>query len=387
MWYYPEMKTEKNPDPQLQPMPKTVKMVAEQAQMRLEQALPPAWKIVKDLNLASANMRTEPDGILTVQNAKREKMNFLVKVKIELYRRDLERTIQALQGFQKEVDKSAPMIMARFISEPARQLLKNREISYVDATGNLQLVFPGKDFYIREVGEKSDPWCGPGRPRNTLKGTSVAKVLRALIESSSALTIPELIKVAKSSSGVTYRVVEYLEKENLVTLQKLQDGQRVKQQIVDVKWRDIIERWSEDYGFVKSNSVLSYIEPRGLEKLLTKLGGEKKAEYVITGSLAANIYAPYATPKLAMIYAKNPYELIDSLELIRADNGPNVLIASTDYETFFERPRIINGIKYASPVLAALDLLTSPGRGPTEGEELLNWMEVNQSEWKRKPNS
>jgi len=368
-------------------MPKTLKMVAEQAQIKLERALPPTWKIAKGLNLSSAGMSTEFDGILTIQDAKLEKMNFLVNVKTELYRRDLERSIEALRRFQKEVDKSAPLIMARFISEPVRQLLKDRGISYVDATGNLQLVFPGKDYYIRDVGEKSDPWRSLGRPRNTLKGAPAAKVLRALIESSSPLTIPELIKAAESSSGVTYRVIEYLEKENLVTLQKLQNGQKVKQQIVDVKWREIIERWSEDYGFLKSNSVLSYIEPRGLERLLTKLGSEKKAEYIITGSLAANIYAPYATPKLAMIYAKNPYEIVGSLELTRADNGPNVLIASTDYEIFFERPTIIGGTKYVSPVLAALDLLTSPGRGPTEGEELLNWMEVNQSEWKRKPNS
>ena len=154
----------------------------------------------------------------------------------------------------------------------------------MDATGNLQLVFPGKDYYIREVGGKSDPWRIHGRPRNTLKGAPAAKVLLALIESPSALSIPELIKVAKSSSGVTYRVIEYLEKENLVTLQKLQDRQKVKQQIVDVKWREIIERWSEDYGFVRSNSVLSYLEPRWLERLLTKLGSEKKTEYVITGS-------------------------------------------------------------------------------------------------------
>jgi len=227
----------------------------------------------------------------------------------------------------------------------------------------------------------------PGRPRNTLKGAPAAKVLRALIESSSALSIPELIKVAKSSSGVTYRVIEYLEKENLVTGQKAQDGKRIKQQIVDVQWRKIIERWSDDYGFLKSNSVLSYIEPRGLEKLLSKLGSEKETEYIITGSLAANIYAPYATPRLAMIYSKNPYELVDSLGLTPAENGANVLIASTEYEIFFDQPNIVNGIKYAPPVLAALDLLTSPGRGPAEGEELLNWMEVNQSEWRRKPHS
>jgi hypothetical protein len=75
------METEKNSNPQLQPMPKTLKMVTEQAQMRLSRALPPAWKITKDLNLATARMSTKFDGTLTIQNAKFEKMNFLVAVK------------------------------------------------------------------------------------------------------------------------------------------------------------------------------------------------------------------------------------------------------------------------------------------------------------------
>ena len=380
------MKTEKGSAPKLQSMPKTITMVSEQAQARIKLALPPGWKISKVLNLAAPSRQREFDGILTIQNAKLEEMNFLVEVKTDLYARDLEKTIESLQRYQREISRSAPMIMARFISEPVRQLLKERGISYVDATGNLQLLFPGADYYIRDVGEKSDPWRMPGRPRNTLKGVPVAKVLLALIESPSAISIPELIKVAKSSSGVTYRVIEYLEKENLVTIQKIQADKRVKQKIIDVKWRKIIERWSEDYGFLKSNDISSYLEPRGLERLLTKLVSEKKAEYVITGSLAANVYAPYATPRLAMIYSKNPYELIDSLGLTPVENGTNVLIASTEYEIFFSEPKIINGIKYAPPILAALDLLTSPGRGPEEGEELLNWMEVNQSEWKRKPN-
>jgi len=380
------MKIEKGPKSRLQPMPKTTRMVSEQAQARLKLALPPNWKISKALNLAATSRQREFDGILTIQNAKLEEMNFLVEVKTDLYARDLEKTIESLQRYQREIDRSAPMIMARFISEPVRQLLKERGISYVDATGNLQLLFPGEDYYIRDIGEKSDPWRMPGRPRNTLKGVPVAKVLLALIESPSAISIPELIQVAKSSSGVTYRVIEYLEKENLVTIQKIQADKRVNQKIIDVKWRKIIERWSEDYGFLKSNDISTYIEPRGLERLLAKLASEKKAEYVITGSLAANVYAPYATPRLAMIYSKNPYELIGSLGLTPTEADTNVLIASTEYEIFFNKPKTINGIKYAPPTLVALDLLTSPGRGPSEGEELLNWMEVNQSEWKRKPN-
>lgn len=383
--YYSEMKTEKDFSLAFQPVPKTTKIVSEQAQARLKLALPPNWRISKALNLAATNGSKKFDGILTIQNAMQEEMNFLVEVKTDLYARDLEKTIEVLQRHQREFNRSAPMIMARFISGPVRQLLKEKGISYVDATGNLQLLFPDEDFYIRDVGEKSDPWRMPGRPRNSLKGLPVAKVLLALIESSSTISIPELIKIAKSSSGVTYRVVEYLERENLITLQRVPSGERGRQKIVDVKWRKIIERWSEDYGFLKSNDISSCIEPRGLESLLAKLKNEK-TEYIITGSLAANIYAPYTTPRLAMIYSKNPYELMDSLNLTPVENGANILIAATEYELFFNKTKIVNGIEYAAPTLAALDLLTSPGRGPSEGEELLNWMEINLSEWKRKSN-
>lgn len=32
---------------------------------------------------------------------------------------------------------------------------------------------------------------------------------------------------------------------------------------------------------------------------------------------------------------------------------------------------------------AAVDLLTGPGRNPSEGEELISWMERNESDWRR----
>jgi hypothetical protein len=40
------------------------------------------------------------------------------------------------------------------------------------------------------------------------------------------------------------------------------------------------------------------------------------------------------------------------------------------------------GIWYAAPIQAAIDLLTSPGRGPTEGEELVTWMQANEEVWR-----
>lgn len=59
-------------------------------------------------------------------------------------------------------------------------------------------------------------------------------------------------------------------------------------------WRRILERWSEDYGFQRSNTVNAYLQPRGLEALVDDLRDSMGLPYALTGSLAAQRVAPYA---------------------------------------------------------------------------------------------
>lgn len=42
-----------------------------------------------------------------------------------------------------------------------------------------------------------------------------------------------------------------------------------------------------------------------------------------------------------------------------------------------------DGVWYAAPSQVAADLLTSPGRGPAEGEELIGWMMSNEDKWRQ----
>ena len=44
----------------------------------------------------------------------------------------------------------------------------------------------------------------------------------------------------------------------------------------------------------------------------------------------------------------------------------------------YERGRELDGITYVAPSQNAADLLTSPGRGPSEAEELIEWMTRNE---------
>jgi hypothetical protein len=49
----------------------------------------------------------------------------------------------------------------------------------------------------------------------------------------------------------------------------------------------------------------------------------------------------------------------------------------------FERTSQRDGLSYAAPAQVAADLLTSPGRGPQEGEELIAWMRAHEDDWRR----
>jgi hypothetical protein len=84
----------------------------------------------------------------------------------------------------------------------------------------------------------------------------------------------------------------------------------------------------------------------------------------------------------AMVYTKSPAEFIQALGLREVDAGANVLVASGASDVAFTRTAEREGMVTVAPSQAAVDLLTGPGRNPAEAEELLDWMEVNESEWR-----
>jgi hypothetical protein len=142
-------------------------------------------------------------------------------------------------------------------------------------------------------------------------------------------------------------------------------------------------RWSEDYGVAASNTVSLFIEPRGLSVLMDRLRDARKLKYAVTGSFAAERLAPFAPPRQAMIYADDPDELALDLELRPTTTGANVVLAAPAYDVVFERAETIDAIKMAAPSQVAVDLLTGPGRNPSEAVALLDWMERNESAWRR----
>jgi hypothetical protein len=197
-----------------------------------------------------------------------------------------------------------------------------------------------------------------------------------LVDFAPPMTVPELVRRSGASTGATYRVVEFLEQETLV-------DRDPRGPITNVEWRRLLERWSEDYGFQRSNKIGTYLYPRGLPALLDALRGSSELRYALTGSFAAHRLAPYAPERVAMIYVDNPEQVAEQLKLRPVDSGANVLLAAGEYDVVFDRAIEEDGLKYAAPSQTAVDLLTGPGRSPAEGQALIDWMEKHEPAWRR----
>jgi hypothetical protein len=102
----------------------------------------------------------------------------------------------------------------------------------------------------------------------------------------------------------------------------------------------------------------------------------------MTGSLAASHLAPTAPPRLAVVYVESIERGAASWSLRPAETGGNVLLVLPTDEWVFAGAREIDDVNYAAPSQVAADLLTGPGRGPAEGEELIRWMGENEEKWR-----
>lgn len=340
----------------------------------LRARLPSSWTL---LTVESAARDLRVDAELRLRAPDGSEATILIEAKRLLATRDVSMALDLLRGgaMARGQNDALCVLIARYLAPSTRDRIAAAGAGYVDLTGNVYFTSDRPAILVRDRGADRDPWRGPGRPRGTLAGPPAARVVRALIDFRPPYTVPELSGLSETSPGATYRVVEFLEELQLI------DRER-RGPITRVRWRPLLERWSRDFGFAQSNKVATFLEPRGLPALTSRLVGSA-IDYVLTGSLAAARYAEYAPARLAMLYVRDITSAADSLDLRPTTAGANVAIAAGDYDVVFARHTVIDGVRLAAVSQIAVDLLTGPGRNPSEAMELLDWMEANEPAWRR----
>ncbi|MHB1538378.1 MAG: type IV toxin-antitoxin system AbiEi family antitoxin [Solirubrobacteraceae bacterium] len=340
----------------------------------LRQRLPEGWRL--ELEAGGGDPRV--DGVWKLRAPDGAAVRILVEAKPQLATRDVGPVLERLAAARAAIGGQQPvalMLASRYLAPQTQQRIQRDGGAYADLTGNMRLALELPALFLRDVGAHSDPWRGPGRPRGSLKGAAPARVVRALVDFKPPVSVPQLAARSGASIGATYRVVDLLEREELVEREP-------RGPIATVAWRALIERWSRDYDFQRSNDLLSCLQPRGLPALLDALRTQKTLRYALTGALAIEDELSYAPPRLAMLYVENPEQAIPLLDLRPVETAANVLLARPLSDVSFDRLQQINGLRAAAKSQIAADLLTSAGRGPSEAQALLDWMQANQDAWR-----
>lgn len=286
--------------------------------------------------------------------------------------------LEALVGNWGPKSGSSGVLVCPFVPERARAFLAERGFGYWDPTGNMLLQLRDPAVFIERTGASSNPWI-PARELRSLKGASAGRAVRALCDFKPQYTVGELSARSATSLATIVRVVQLAEREGL--LERAPRGP-----IERVDWRGLIQRWAKDYSLLESNLVRSYIEPRGRSEFLRKLTSTK-LRYAATGSIAAELKAPVSGARLFAVYVADMRKAAEQLELVETDEGANTLLIEPFDAVALERTwkadvSAQGKLECSSLAQVAVDLATSPGRGPEDAVTLLDWMERHEDEWR-----
>lgn len=345
----------------------------------LREKLPRNWSVILTSQLgdaaALARAASRPDAMLAIEAPDRTRATLAVEAKRRLEPKLVPVVADQLARYAQGKAELAGMVVAPFLSPFARERLIEAGLSYADATGNLRLALERPALYIETSGASSDPWAkSRERPLRSLKGPTAGRVVRALCDFRPPYGVEQLARRSGTSLGSVSRVFALLDAEGIITRDP-------RGPVTEVDWLRLIHRWVEDYGFARTNTTWAFLEPRGLPALLEKLK-RTQLRYALTGSLAAAEIAPVAASRLASVYVGDAGRAAMEFQLRPAETGANVVLAEPFDRVAFERTWERDGLTYAALSQMAADLLTGPGRGPAEGEELLRWMREHEDVWR-----
>ncbi len=333
----------------------------------LEGRLPLGWEVSSLKPTASSRLA------VPVALAVRRKGTAGAKVRIEAKSSFEPKDIDYLAATLRPTPEQPVLIAAPFLSPRTQERLRSRGFSYADLTGNIRLTLTEPGLFIETTGARENP-APSSRARKSLKGPKAGRLVRALCDFQPPVGLRELAKRAGIDPGYASRVVDFLDREALIT-------RTTRGPITTVDWRALLNRWSQEYSPFARQGATMYLAARGIPAVIERLK-KTKVTYAVTGSWAAAEVAPVAAPRLLIVYVDDPADVEKALDLRPGDAGANVAILTPFDDIVFERTSTKGGVTVAALSQVAVDLLTSPGRGPNEAEALMDWMQQNEGTWR-----
>jgi len=349
------------------------KLELAEVQARLQSLLPSSWRLYPSQGRALGGS----DAAIDLESPDGRRATLAIEFKSRLDPMDIV-------GLRRKVAMWSPLpsgrtetvlVVAPYLGERTRERLRESNWSYLDLTGNTRLRLDEPAVFLSSQGATKDPGRSK-RPTRTLRGVKAARIVRTLVDRRPPLRVRQIAEIADTDPGNVSRVLEMLEREDLIR-RNSQGG------LQQVNWEALLRAWTREYSLMGYNAYSTYLDPRGLGNFvshLPELGREMK--YAVTGSLAAARRAPVAPPRLAAVFVEDAAAAAALLGLVPAESGANVILVEPKDDFVYEGSSLDGGVSYVAPSQAVADLLTGTGRNPAEAEELIEWMQRRESEWR-----
>ena len=358
--------------PETDTQPPTEIQLERQVERLLAERLPSGWSLQARRTDAPTG-RDRVDLVAAIVSPAGESAVLAVEIKRSLEPRDVLQVVEQISAITADASpRTVPIVAATYLSPRTRALLRDRGVGYADTTGNIRIEVTTPGLFIATDGADHDPWPREHKLRS-LRGRGAARAMRAIIDTSPPYGVRELAQATGASAPTLSRVLDLLERDAIVS--------RARGAVSTVDWPAAIRRWAEDYDQTDSNSPTTVLEPRGMAALDKKLRATK-IPYAATGALAAQRFDPIAPARLAAIYVTDAIRAVDRLDLRETETGANVVLLEPFDPVVFDRTVERDDLRCVAPSQLAVDLLTGPGREPSQGEQMLRWMENNQDVWR-----
>lgn len=266
------------------------------------------------------------------------------------------------------------VVFAKWLSPRTRELLRERQVGFVDSTGNVELRLPRPALTIRTDGADRDP---DPKPSNgpTLRGPRAWALMRTLAEVRPPYTAGDLAARLDLDNGYVSKVLQTLVDDRLIDRQP-------RRPVTDVSWEALLRQIVSSYSLFDSNETSTWVASSGPERLLADLGVKGPRRWAVSGSFAASGLISVAAAQTAVIYTDDPERLAKIGRLLPTPTGANVVLAQPFDPIVFDRLRTDGNYPRVSVAQTAIDLLTGSARMPEEGEALVGWMKRNEGRWR-----
>jgi hypothetical protein len=308
----------------------------------------------------------------------------LVDVREHLTPKEVARYLNATSLLVRRISPNSQLVVfAPWISAKTQEELRQREIGYLDLTGNISLRVSRPAIVIHTEGAVRAP--AAARPTSTkplLTGPRAGRLVRLLADVRPPYRATELAKHAGLSLPYVSRLLDALEDQLLIG----RDGRVV----TSVDWQNLLRNRASHLDLMRQTTPQGMLAPNGVQAVLERLvkyeGLIAGSEVLVTGSYAARPVAPVAVGGQLMLYVMPHSEHVravgKALGLMPVPEAADVLLLQAPDLSIFQRSRRYDRYRQVGLSQLVLDCLSGSGRMPAEGEAVLQSMAADERIWR-----